>query len=412
MGWLKKKKELRANEISETSGNVDDLLLRALLGKTPITKEIALNIPSLNGCINYIANTVSMLPIKLYKAENGKVTEIKDDPRLRILNDDPGDTLDAVQFWRAMIIDYHLGKGGYAYIDKRGNRYYGLYYVREENISIQKNNDPIFKDYNIVVNGKTYYPFQFLKILRNTRDGMTGVSLINEVTKILSVSYNSLVFEDNLVSKGGNKKGFLKSQKKLTDEALTNLKDAFKKLYSNSEENVVVLNDGLDFKESSNSSVEMQLNENKATNSGEICKLFNVPESIIKGTATEKDYIYGFKLAVLPILRAIECALNRDFLLEKEKNTYYWAFDTKEVTKGDIKTRYEAYKIGIEAKFLQPDEVRYMEDLEPLGFDMIQLNLGDVFFNPKTREIYIPNTGETKNVDVKGGENNADRNKS
>ena len=156
----------------------------------------------------------------------------------------------------------------------------------------------------------------------------------------------------------------------------------------------------------------MQLNENKETNSAEICKLFNVPESIIKGTANEKDYIYGFKLAVLPVLRAIECALNRDFLLEREKNSYYWAFDTKEVTKGDIKTRYEAYKIGIEANFLQPDEVRYMEDLEPLGFNMIKMNLGDIFFNPKTREIYTPNTGETRNIDKKGGGNNEDRNQS
>jgi len=391
-------KEERAEQTS-----YEDALLTALLSKTTITKNEALNIPSLNGCISYIANTVSMLPIKLYKEDDGKVVEVKDDPRVMLLNDDTGDTLDATQFWKAMISDYFLGKGGYAYINKRGNRFISLHYVDEKQVSIQKNNNPIFKDYDILVLDKPYKPYEYIKLLRNTKDGCSGTSIITEASKILSVAYNTLIFEESLVKKGGNKKGFLKSSKKLSDDAMRMLKEAFKRLYGNNEENVVVLNDGIEFQEASNSSVEMQLNENKQTNSTEICKLFNVPETIIKGTANEKDYINGFKLAVMPVIRAIECALNRDFLLEKEKKSFYWAFDTKEVTKGDIKTRYEAYEIGLRANFLQPDEVRYMEDLEPLGFNMMKLNLGDVFFNPKTREIYTPNTGKTQNIDMKGG---------
>lgn len=410
MGWFSRKKEERADQITPV---IDDPLLQALLGKATITKAEALNIPSLNGCISYIANTVSMLPIKLYREEDEKVSEIKDDVRVRILNDDTGDTLDAVQFWKAIITDYFLGKGGYAYIKKRGNKFESIHYVKEEDVSIQKNTDPIFKDYDLLVNGYIYKPFNFIKILRNTKDGCSGTSIITEANKILSVFYNTLIFEENLVSKGGNKKGFIKSPDRLSDEAMRALKEAYKKLYSNNEENVVVLNKGLEFQEASNSSVEMQLNENKETNSTEICKLFNVPETIIKGTASDKDYINGFKLAVMPVVRAIECALNRDFLLEKEKGTHYWAFDTKEMTKGDIKTRYEAYKLGIEANFLQPDEVRYMEDLEPLGLNFIKLGLDSVLYNPETREIYTPNTNQKQNMNnLKGGEDDENRSES
>lgn len=410
MGWFSRKKEERADQITPV---IDDPLLQALLGKATITKAEALNIPSLNGCISYIANTVSMLPIKLYREEDEKVSEIKDDARVRILNDDTGDTLDAVQFWKAIITDYFLGKGGYAYIKKRGNKFESIHYVKEEDVSIQKNTDPIFKDYDILVNGYIYKPFNFIKILRNTKDGCSGTSIITEANKILSVFYNTLIFEENLVSKGGNKKGFIKSPDRLSDEAMRALKEAYKKLYSNNEENVVVLNKGLEFQEASNSSVEMQLNENKETNSTEICKLFNVPETIIKGTANDKDYINGFKLAVMPVVRAIECALNRDFLLEKEKGTHYWAFDTKEMTKGDIKTRYEAYKLGIEANFLQPDEVRYMEDMEPLGLNFIKLGLDSVLYNPETREIYTPNTNQKQNMNnLKGGEDDENRSES
>lgn len=404
MAWYNKwKKEERADP---GMLEFDEVLLQALLGRTTITKEVALNIPSVKSCINFIADTVSMLPIKLYEQKDGKTNEVTDDIRIRILNDDTGDTLDSVQFWRALIADYFLGKGGYAYINKSRNQYKSLHYVDESQISIAKNIDPIFKDYDILVQGKFYKPYDFIKLLRNTKDGAQGVSIVTENSLILSVAYNTLRFEETLVKKGGNKKGFVKSPNKLTDEAMQQLKDAWKKLYSNNSDNVVILNNGLEFQEASNTSVEMQLNENKESNSVEICKIFNIPFNIIKGTASRQEYTNGFKLGVMPVLRVIECALNRDYLLEKEKKSFYYAFDTKELLKGDIKERYEAYKTAVEANFLQIDEVRFMEDLPAMGLDWIKLGLDSVLYNPKTGEVYTPNTDKTSDLKkLKGGEN-------
>ena len=79
---------------------------------------------------------------------------------------------------------------GYAYIGKERNKFTGLYYVSEDHIGIIKNTDPIYKDYQIMVNGASYRPYQFLKILRNTRDGCQGVSLLEENQTILNVGYN------------------------------------------------------------------------------------------------------------------------------------------------------------------------------------------------------------------------------
>ncbi len=398
MAWFLKK-EQRAEESSGESPPHDDVLLQAIMGRSVMTKTDALNIPSLRSCINLVADMVSMIPIKLYQESDGKAEEIKEDNRIRLLNDDTGDTLDAVQFWKAIITDYYLGKGGYAYINKKRNEVISLHYVDEALISAQDNNDPIFKDYDFIVNGKPYKPFDFMKILRNTKNGATGTSVIEENPLILSVAYNSLRYEENLVKKGGNKKGFIKSPKKLTQAAIDELKAAWRKLYGNNDENVVVLNDGLDFKESSNTSVEMQMNENKASNSTEICKLINIPSSLIKGDAGHMEYANAFRTGVAPVLRAIECALNRDLLLEKEKGSFYFAFDTKEMLKGDIKSRFEAYKIGIEANFLQVDEVRFMEDLPSLGLNYIKLGLDSVLYNPETKEIYTPNTNQTTVMD-------------
>lgn len=129
-------------------------------------------------------------------------------------------------------------------------------------------------------------------------------------------------------------------------------------MYSGNSENCIVLNKGLSFQESGSTSTEMQLNENKKANGIEICKILNVPPSMIEGDgkANESDYEKFVKMAILPILRAILSSLNRDLLLEKEKKSFYFAFDIKELLKGDIEKRFKAYEIGIKNGFLSINE--------------------------------------------------------
>lgn len=120
-------------------------------------------------------------------------------------------------------------------------------------------------------------------------------------------------------------------------------------------------------------------------------------------------------MGVMPVLRVIECALNRELLLEKEKGSFYFAFDTKEMLKGDLKERFEAYKVAIDSNFLQIDEVRFMENLPALGLDWIKLGLDSVLYDVKTGNIYTPNTNQLSKMDqainLKGGEENEDRDK-
>lgn len=381
------------NEKSEIRQS-EELVLKGFLNEDTISEREAMNIPSVSRCVNLIAHTVSMIPIKLYKEEflNGKRKTVEiEDSRCDLFNLDTKDTLDGVDFKRALVRDYLLFGSAYAYINKRRNTIKSLNYVSNENVCITGNFDPIFKDYNILVRGQSYKPFEFLKIPRNTKTGAQGVGIIEENQEILKVAYLTLKFEQNLVSTGGSKKGFIKSEKKITKEAMDSLKRAWRELYCNTENNVIVLNDNLDFKEASNTSTEMQLNENKNSINNSILDIFGVP--------TEWNWETFIKTAVMPILSAIECALNRDLLLEKEKKSFYFAFDTKEITKGDIKTRFEAYKTALDSNLMQIDECRYMEDLEPLGLNFIKLGLQDVLFNPQTKEVYTPNTNKVTNIE-------------
>ena len=390
------------NEESEIRQS-DDLILKSFLAKDTIGEREAMNIPAVSKCVNLISDTVAMIPIKLYKEEmvNGKRKTVEiEDSRCDLFNLDTKDTLDGVQFKKALVRDYLLDGNAYAYMNKRRNLVKSLHYVDCDHVLINQNFDPIFKDYDILVRGQSYKPFEFLKILRNTKTGAQGVGIIEENQELLKVAYLTLKFEQNLVSTGGSKKGFIKSEKKITKEAMDSLKRAWRELYCNTENNVIVLNDNLDFKEASSTSTEMQLNENKISLNNSILDIFNIPVNF--------NWETFIKTAIMPILTTIECALNRDLLLEKEKKSFYFAFDTKEIIKGDIKTRFEAYKTALDANLMQIDECRYMEDLEPLGLNFIKLGLQDVLFNPQTKEVYTPNTNQVKNIE--GSEDDANRN--
>ena len=152
---FRNKNQEQENEIRQS----DDLILKSFLSEDTISEREAMNIPAVSKCINLIADTVSMIPIKLYKEEflNGKRKTVEvEDERCDLLNLDTKDTFDGVQFKRAMVRDYLLFGGAYAYIKKRRNTVESLNYVSFENVHIIENFDPIFKDYNILIGGQSY----------------------------------------------------------------------------------------------------------------------------------------------------------------------------------------------------------------------------------------------------------------
>lgn len=377
------------DEPTATEPIVDDVLLRALLNNETITREKALTLPAVSGAVDFICNAVACMPVKLYKYKQGKITEVENDNRTKLLNGDTGDTLDAFQLKKAMVEDYLLGKGGYAYIQRQRNDVTGLYYVEEKYITVMKKPEPIHKEYEIYVEGNRYEPYEFIKLLRNTKDGASGVGLTVEVSKALETAYQTLLYQLSLVKSGGNKKGFLKSQRKLGQEEIDILKKAWRNMYANNEENVVVLNNGLEFQEASNSSVEMQLNESKQTLKDEINNLFHIHD----------EFDLTFKEAIYPIVKAFETALNRDLLLEKEKKNYFFEFDTKEIVKASLQERYNAYKTAKETGFMTLNEIRQAENMNSIdGMDVINVGLSAVLYDTDTGKYFTPNTGQQADI--------------
>lgn len=399
-----RKEEVRETETSTvpelSPPIVDDVLLKALIGSEVITREKALTLPAVSSAVDFISNAIASMPVKLYKERDGKVEELRKDTRVKCLNGDTGDTLDAFQMKKAMVTDYLMGKGGYCYIRKFRNEVTGLFYVEDMYISILRVPEPIFKEYQIMVMGKPYRPFEFVKLLRNTKDGASGIGLTQEISKELETAYNTLLYQLGMVKAGGNKKGFLKSQRKLGQDEINVLKRAWANLYGNNSENVVVLNNGLEFQEASNSAVEMQMNDSKKTLTDEINNLFHIYPN---------DFNRTFKEAIYPIVKAFETALNRDLLLEKEKKNHFFEFDVKEIIRADLNERYQAYKLAKETGFMTLNEIRRAENMEFVeGLDVVNVGLGAVLYDINKHVYYTPNTDTIGDITDGSSDDNAE----
>lgn len=353
----------------------------------------------------YCRATKCLTAILDYRNKSGQSEEVTDDYRLRLLNEETGDLLDAFQWKCTLVRDYLLPGNGYTYVDWVSNRIDGLYYVDPMQVSAEIGADPIFKTAHFFIGGRSYRDYEIMRILRNTRDGVTGSGLVAESPIQLETMLNALKYENRMV-KTGAKKGFLKVEKdkKVSQTVLDQLRNSWRKMYGpDSEETTVILNDGVDFKDAGQTAVETQLNENKQTNAHEIYRIFNIAPTILEGDATAEDLKNTVRFAIAPVVKALQLAINRFCLLEAEKGVLAFEIDMDALDGTDMLARYQAYEVAIRNGWMQLDEVRYDEGRNPLGLKFIRLGLDTVIYDPESRMIYTPNTKEWASIDQKGG---------
>ena len=374
----------------------DDVLLRALVGGGDMDEQKALSVPAFAAAVDFVADTAARLPIKLCRncREHRRTEEITDDARLSLLNGDCGDLLSAYEARRAQLWDMLLYGAGYMYIEREGGRAAALRYVKRQAVSVTVSPDPIFKDAEIMVNGRRYYPWDFIIAARHTHDGVTGRGLLSQIPELLATTFNEMAYENTIAKTGGNKKGFLQSERKLSQPALDELKKAWREMYSNNGSNMMVLNDGVKYQQAASTSVEMQLNEHKLTNADMIAQSLGLCARVTSGSATTQEYMAAVRTAVLPVVETYRAALDRALLTEAEKRQgLFFVPDTTELLKGDMTSRFGAYATALQNNIMSIDEVRYRENLPPLGFNFMRLGLADVLYDPASGRIITPNTG-------------------
>ena len=389
------RKEKRSETIIEDASL--DQALRTLISDRIITVRDAMGVPSIAGCVELISGTIAGLPVRLYEESEGTIREIKDDYRLKLLNHETGDLLDAHQWKKSLVRDYLLPGNGYSYINWIGNQIEGIYYIAPDQVSVNTNANPIFKRAEFLVGGMNIPYYSMLRILRNTKDGVTGIGVVRENDRSISTMVDGILYERSLFRTGA-RKGFLKAERRLTDDVITRLSQSIKRLFSNDGESVIVLNKGIEYQPAGQTAVETQLNENKTTNGREVCKMFCLSPKLFEGGATDEDRRMSAVYGIIPIVKALTEAFNRFCLLEDEKGRLLFSIDTDELLEGGMLERYQSYEIAARNGMMQIDEVRHRENMSPLGLKFIKLGLDTVLYDPQTKQIYTPNTDKLSSL--------------
>ena len=393
------------NSFIDTADDVD-LGLPSFDASTTVTRRQALSVPAVASALFLISGIIAGIPIKLYRRDGNTITEITDDERTKLLNIETNSTLGAFETKQAMINDLIMEGACYCYIGKDGNSATSLQYLPKYRVSVLDNGKLIDRTVLFLVDGSYYDNFNIMRAVRNSNDGVHGRGLLDDNATQISSMYNALVYENGVISKGV-RKGFLKSEGRLTVKALEALKKAWRMMTAKlGTSDVIVLNKGITFESADSTAVENQLNESKQTNADLIYKLFGFTD---KTFTDEKAFNIFVKTTIMPIVNCFVEAINRAMLLETEKGNLYFSLDMNDLLKADMLTRFNAYKTALDSNWINVDEIRQREDLSPMGIDFVSMNLANVFYYPDTKKVYTPNTGVLGDLttlkSVKGGEN-------
>ena len=362
--------------------------------KDYVTREKALSLPSVYANVELIANTIGNLEIKLYKEYEGSVEEVKGDYRTILLNDEPNNFMTGDELKKAMVRDYLLEGNCYVYIEGQGlgKEQQALHYIPTNKISLLLSPGAILNEVTILIEGQSYDSSQFMICTKNTLNGVEGKGIVAECNAILKQALDNMDYTSRTMGNGGVKRGVLQSTRRLTAEAIAELKKAWKRLYEKNND-CIVLNEGITYHELQQTGAEMQMIESKSAIDADICKLFNVPINMFNSSIPSEVWDAFVKLAITPILDKFEKMLNKCLLTTEEKGHYYFAFDTKQLNKGDIEKRFKAYEIALKNGFMTPSEIRFEEDLNEIEtLNFVKLSLGDVLMDIASGDIYTPNT--------------------
>lgn len=399
------KKEKRSTE-NDVIADVLNGLSPLVNGKT-ITKQQAMSIPVVTKSVNWIASAISGLPIKMYKRTDKGYVEVYDDYRLPLLNNYSGNCMTANDLKKQLITDLLLDGNGYAYISKLGNKIEKLSYIPTNKLTYTESVDNINKIVNIWVDGHQVQDYNVFRLVNNTKNGVSGIGFVSDCQDLLSTILGSLQYENSSIS-SGVRRGFLKSKAKLDKDKMDELKQAWKRLTSPNQSDVLVLNAGIEFEDASSTATESQLSQNKTINMHQILAYFGLPTNFFEG-ANSDSYLTAVRIAILPIVKQLVTALNNYLLLESEKHDLKFDIDTSELLRINANERFTAYQTGLSSGILTIDEVRRMENLPVLDMQYLKLGLGDVLYNIKDGSIFVPNTGaivDSKENTSKNVENN------
>ena len=353
-------------------------------GSEPVTPLRAMQLATVFTCVRVLAESMGMLPCRLYRREGKKKVPAEEHKLHDLLYVAPNDFMTAQEFWELLMVCLCLRGNFYAYKIYALGQVVELLPIDPSTVTPKLKEDwtveyhVSFKDgVRVLTQDEIWHVRLF------TLDGLNGLNPVAYARKCFSLGLDLEAHASNLFKNGAVTSGVLETDEELTDGAFNRLKTEFTENHTGLT-NVykpMILEKGLKWKPTALNLEDSQFLETRNFQKNEICGLYRVPPHLAammeKMTLNNIEHM-GMSFvnySLVPYMTRIESRIKVGLIKPDERKKYYAKFNAGALLRGDLKSRYESYGKGIQWGFLSPNDVRELEDMDPRDG-------GDVYLTP------------------------------
>jgi HK97 family phage portal protein len=338
-------------------------------------------------CIQLISEQLASVPLKVYRkeADGGRVAA-SDHALYSVLQDSFSPFLTAFEGREWLLVSALMFGNAYARIERNGrSQISALHPLKTPSVTVERLSSGRLRYKVAKDNGGTdvFTQDEILHVRYRTTDGVLGLSPIQIASAAFALALaqqdtagaaaensfrpaGALVFPEKLASGG-------------KDDAIKKFKDRFVgQLKAN---DVIVLDGGAKFETFQFNSKDSEFLDSRKLSNLDVCRVWGVPPSAVGITDDATYSNIGEESRALvsrvlsPWAKRFESVYNATLLSPEARKTHYIEHDLSGLLRGDLATRYEAYRVGREAGFLSVDEIRGFEN-------MSKVDGGDTYMQP------------------------------
>jgi HK97 family phage portal protein len=226
--------------------------------------------------------------------------------------------------------------------------------------------------------GKTehvLYEDQVLHIRGLGFDGIMGYSPIAIARQAVSLGLATEEFGGTFFGNGATPGGVLEHPGIMDDTSYERLKNSWEARHKGLENSsrVAILEEGVKYHQIGIPMDDAQFLETRRFQKEEIAMVFRVPPHMLadleKATFSniEQQGLSFIVNSMLPWFVRWEQRVSLSLLLPRERRQYFAQFLVDALQRGDIKTRYDAYAVGRQWGWLSINDVRELENMNPIS---------------------------------------------
>lgn len=354
----------------------------------PVSPATALSSTSVYAAVRLLADTAAQLPLLTYqrRADGGK-DRYSDHPASRMLHLIANPEMSSFRFRNTLFGHAGLWGNGYAEIEWKRGYPVALWPLRPDNTFLRRANGALVYDTSILdVDGtyKTYrLPAYRVLHLRGFGNGYVGYSPIRLHMETIGLEMATRQFGSRFFGNGARPGVVLRHPKTLSEGAVQRMKDSWINAHEglSNAHRVAILEEGVDLVTVGIPPEEAQFLETRRYQLHDIARIYRIPPHLLQdltqgGHNTVEQLSLEFvTYTLLPLLENFEQELMMSLLVESELDQVVIEHLVDGLLRGDFKSRNESYAIGRQNGWLSANDIRRMENMNPI-------DNGDAYLTP------------------------------